>query len=345
MADPRFFDCAGPFSASAIAALTDGTCTGEEATIFKDITSLETAQADSVSFFTNPKLSQSLRDTKAGAVLIAPAHQALCPPHVQAIICDNPYRAMAQLAQAFYPLAAQGRPMPGERQEGHLVHPRASLGKNLLLGLGAMIGPDAVLGDNCVIGAGAIIGHGVILGHDCVIGAHVSLGFCMLGNRVIVQSGARLGSDGFGFAPGQAHIKIPQLGRVILQDDVEIGANCTIDRGALGDTTIGEGTKLDNLVHIAHNVELGRHCFLAAESGIAGSTKVGDYVQMGGQSGLGGHIEVGSHSVIGGKSLVVKSIPEKSSVSGSPARPRVEMYRDQAFVSRLRREADKDKSK
>ncbi|MDC0147547.1 UDP-3-O-(3-hydroxymyristoyl)glucosamine N-acyltransferase [Alphaproteobacteria bacterium] len=343
MADPRFYDCAGPFSASAIAALIDGTCTGDDASIFKDIASLETAQSDMLSFFSNPKLSQSLSDTKAGAVLMSQAHRELCPPHVQAIICVDPYRAMAHVARAFYPLAAQGRPMAGERQDGHLVHPSAHIGDNVVLGLGAMIGPNVVIGDDCVIGAGAIIGHGVTLGHECVIGPQVTLGFCLLGNRVMVQSGARLGTDGFGFAPGQSHIKIPQLGRLIVQDDVEIGANCTLDRGAMGDTTIGEGTKLDNLVHIAHNVELGRHCFLAAESGIAGSTKIGDYVQMGGQSGISGHLEIGSHSLIGGKSFVAKSLPEKASVSGAPARPRGELYRDQAFVSRLRKAAEKNK--
>jgi UDP-3-O-[3-hydroxymyristoyl] glucosamine N-acyltransferase len=340
MADPRFFECAGPFSASAIAALIDGQCTGEADAIFSDISSLELAQPDMVSFFTNPKLAEQLAASKAGAVLISEKNRALCPPQTQAIICDDPYRAMAIMAQAFYPLTAQSRPMPGEGQDGAMLHPTARLGENVTIELGAMIGRHAEIGDNCVIGAGAMIGHGVVLGHDCVIGPQATIGYSLLGNRVIVQAGARLGTDGFGFAPGSQHVKIPQLGRLIVQSDVEIGANATLDRGAVGDTIIGEGTKIDNLVHIAHNVEIGRHCFLAAHSAVAGSSKIGDYVQMGGFAGVVGHIEVGAHSVIGAHSLATKSLPEKSSVSGAPARPRSELYRDQAFLSKLRKQSD-----
>ena len=340
MADPRFFECAGPFSASAIAALIDGQCTGEADAIFSDISSLELAQPDMVSFFTNPKLAEQLAASKAGAVLISEKNRALCPPQTQAIICDDPYRAMAIMAQAFYPLTAQSRPMPGEGQDGAMLHPTARLGENVTIELGAMIGRHAEIGDNCVIGAGAMIGHGVVLGHDCVIGPQATIGYSLLGNRVIVQAGARLGTDGFGFAPGSQHVKIPQLGRLIVQSDVEIGANATLDRGAVGDTIIGEGTKIDNLVHIAHNVEIGRHCFLAAHSAVAGSSKIGDYVQMGGFAGVVGHIEVGAHSVIGAHSLATKSLPEKSSVSCAPARPRSELYRDQAFLSKLRKQSD-----
>ncbi len=340
MADPRFFECAGPFSASAIAALVDGQCTGDADASFSDLTSLELAQPDMVSFFTSPKLAKQLAATKAGAVLISEKNSGLCPPQTQAIICHDPYRAMAIVAQAFYPLAAQSRPMPGEGQEGAMVHPTARLGENVTIELGAMIGRNAEIGDNCVIGAGDMIGHGVVIGHDCMIGPQTTIGYSLLGNRVIVQAGARLGTDGFGFAPGSAHLKIPQLGRLIVQSDVEVGANATLDRGAAGDTIIGEGTKLDNLVHIAHNAEIGRHCFFAACSAVAGSTKIGDYVQIGGMAGIAGHLEIGAHSLVGAQSLVTKSFPENSSISGAPARPRNELYRDLAFLSKLRKQSD-----
>ena len=161
----------------------------------------------------------------------------------------------------------------------------------------------------------------------------------MLGDRVIVHGGANIGCDGFGFAPGESHVKIPQIGRVILQADVEIGGNAVIDRGALGDTVIGEGSKLDNLVHIAHNVQMGRHCFITATCAIAGSTTLGDYVQMGGGAKVTGHVEIGDNCVISANSAVLRSFPDNSKIAGSPARLRSELYRDQAFISRLRKKA------
>lgn len=226
--------------------------------------------------------------------------------------------------------------MPGEGQE-NAVHDTAQLGDNVQLSHGAVIGAGAEIGSGTIIGAGAVIGQGVVIGRDCVIGPNSTIGYCLMGNRVIVHAGVVVGSDGFGFAPGADFLKIPQLGRVIIQDDVELGANTAIDRGALNDTVIGEGTKLDNLVHLAHNVEIGRHCALTAGVAIAGGARLGDYVQVGGHAGIVGHIEVGSHSVIGAHALVTKSLADKSDVSGAPARARGALYRDQAFLTKLRK--------
>ncbi len=336
MADRRFFHCEGPLTAGAIAELVGGQCSGDSQATYEDIASLEVATASMVSFFTNPRLADQLAASQAGAILINEKNAALCPPSINAIVCADPYRAMAQVAQALYSMAATARPVAGELQNGDAVHADAIIGENVHISLGAVIGPQAEIGDGTIIGAGAVIGHGVVIGRDCVIGPNTNLSYCLMGNRVIVHAGAVIGSDGFGFAPGEKHLKIPQLGRVIVQDDVEIGANTTLDRGALNDTLVGEGTKLDNLVHLAHNVEVGRHCFFAAGVGISGGTKIGDYVQMGGHAGAVGHVEIGSHSLIGGKAMVTKSLPPHSDVSGMPARNRNELYRDQIFITKLR---------
>lgn len=342
MADPRFYSRSGPFSLAELGAVAGFEAPDVDLKV-SDIASLETADATQLAFFSNPKLAEQLKESAAAAVLIKPQHVDLCPDGMVALACDDPYRSMAQISQAFYPLAAQSRPMPGDNQDGHGVHPDAKIGDDVSIAPNALIGPKAEIGDGCSIGAGAIIGHGVVLGRQCTIGANVSIGYALLGDRVIIHSGATIGSDGFGFAPGASHVKIPQIGRVILQADVEIGANGAIDRGALGDTIIGEGSKLDNLVHIAHNVQLGRHCFLTACCAVAGSSTLGDYVQMGGQSAVGGHITVGDRCVISANATVLSSFPADMQVAGVPARVRNDLYRDQAFLSRLRKQADKDK--
>ncbi len=337
MADSRFFKREGPFSAGQIASLTGGRCTGDAAQSFDDITALERADASCLTFFTNPRMIDDLATSQAGGVLLNEKNKHLLRTPAQAILCADPYRAMAQVAQHFYPLAARARPMPGELQEGQQVHATARLEEGVAIGFGALIGPGVEIGRNSVIGAGAIIGHGVAIGRACVIGANVSIGYALLGDRVIIHNGTSIGQDGFGFAPGAEHTKIPQLGRVIIQADVEIGSQCAIDRGTVGDTTIGEGSKLDNLVHLAHNVVVGRHCFLTAGVGVAGSSTLGDYVQMGGHAGVTDHVSIGSNSVVAAKAAVLRSFPANSKISGVPARPRREVYRDQVFLSRLRK--------
>ena len=341
MADPRFYQRSGPFHLDELAARI--ACEAPENDLkLSDIASLDTAGASELSFFSNPKLSDQLAATQAGAVLVKAEHADLCPDGTVSLICDNPYRAMAEISQLFYPLAARGRHMPGGMQDGHNVHPDARLGEGVVIGQNAVIGPGAEIGDGSYIGAGAVIGHGVVVGRDCTIGTNAVVGYALIGDRVIIHSGAAIGVDGFGYAPGASHVKIPQLGRVILQADVEIGANGGIDRGALGDTVIGEGSKLDNLVHIAHNVQLGRHCFLTALCAVAGSSTLGDYVQMGGQSAVGGHVNVGNRCIIAANASVLSSFPDDTEVAGIPARPRLDVYRDLAFLSRLRKSGKSD---
>lgn len=343
MADPRFFHRAGPFRLSELAAHGSFEAPQDDLEL-SDIASLDMADAASLGFFSNPKLADGLATSQAAAVLIKPGHADLCPEHIVPVLCDDPYRAMAKIAQLFYPEAAKGRPMPGDLQDGHMVHPDAKIGANVTIAPNALIGPGAEIGDGTSIAGGAIIGHGVVIGRDCTIGANATIAYALIGDRVIVHSGAAIGVDGFGYAPGAAHIKIPQLGRVILQADVEIGANGGIDRGAMGDTIIGEGSKLDNVCHIAHNVQLGRHCFLTAHCAVAGSSTLGDYVQMGGQSAVGGHVHVGHNCQIAANASVLADVADGAQVAGVPARPRAALYRDQAFLSRLRKQAKADKN-
>lgn len=337
MADPRFFTSVGPFSVADLAKSLE-LADIDNTVMIEGLAALSEAGPSHLAFLSNPKLAEQLADTKAGAVLLRGEHADLCPPDSVALICDDPYAAMAKLAQKFFPGAARSHGGAENVSQGNeAVHPSAKIAQDVVMGPHAVIGPHAEIGEGSVIGAGAVIGHGVVIGRACTIGPNAIIGYALLGDRVIVHGGANIGCDGFGFAPGAAHIKIPQLGRVILQADVEIGSNCGIDRGALGDTVVGEGSKLDNLVHVAHNVQIGRHCFITASCAIAGSTVLGDYVQMGGGAKVTGHVEIGDHCVISAMSAVLRSFPANSQIAGNPARLRSELYRDQAFISRLRK--------
>jgi UDP-3-O-[3-hydroxymyristoyl] glucosamine N-acyltransferase len=201
---------------------------------------------------------------------------------------------------------------------------------------GAMIGPSAEIGGGTVIGANAVIGPQVRIGRNCAVGPGASVTHALIGDRVIIHAGARIGQDGFGYVRGpKSHVKIPQLGRVIIQDDVEIGANSTIDRGGGRDTVIGEGTKIDNLVQIGHNVSIGRHCIVVSQSGISGSAVVEDYVALGGQVGIADHLTIGTEAMLAARAGVITDVPSGARWGGFPAGPAREWLRGATLLRRL----------
>jgi len=217
-----------------------------------------------------------------------------------------------------------------------VVHAGAEIDPSAEIGPLAVIGAKARIGARCRIGAGAVIGDGVIIGADCRIGAQVTLSHALIGERVVIYPGARVGQDGFGFAvTPEGFLSVPQLGRVVLDDDVEIGANTTIDRGSLRDTVIGAGSRLDNLVQIGHNVQVGRLCVIVAQVGISGSTILEDHVMIAGQAGLTGHLRVGRKARIGAQAGVMSDVPDGAEWVGSPAMPAKEVFRQIATLRRL----------
>nr|WP_272211494.1 UDP-3-O-(3-hydroxymyristoyl)glucosamine N-acyltransferase [Marinicella sp. W31]MDC2877385.1 UDP-3-O-(3-hydroxymyristoyl)glucosamine N-acyltransferase [Marinicella sp. W31] len=264
---------------------------------------------------------EALQTCRAAAIICAPALKSYIPSDVPALVSEAPQWAFARAAALLYPAAM--RPQRElSRQPG--ISPQAEIDETALIEKSVEISPFAVIGARAVIGAGtrilsgAVIGADVKIGRNSTIGSHVSVSHALLGNNVIIHPGVRIGQDGFGYAPSPTGmVKLPQIGRVIIQDYVEIGANSTIDRGAMDDTVIGEGTKIDNLVQIGHNVQIGRHCGIVSQAGVAGSTKIGDGVMIGGQTGINGHIEIGSGAQIAGKSGVMTSVPAGARIGGT----------------------------
>lgn len=340
MADRRFFVNRGPFSIETVAKLAGATLGPgvDPARMLVDVAALETATGGEVTFFDNPRYLASFRATRAGACLVAPKYAGQVPSGTVALVTATPYKAYARVAAAFYPPPAL---RPGIHARA-TVDSTASLGADCQVDAGAVIEAGASIGARCWIGANAVVGANVVLGSDCRIGPLVSLSHCLVGDRVVFHAGARIGQDGFGFAPDPAgHVKVPQIGRVVIGDDCDIGANTTIDRGAGPDTVIGPGSWIDNLVQIGHNVQIGRGCIIVALAGVSGSTKLGDFVALGGQSGLAGHLRIGTGAQIAAQSGVMGDVPAGETWSGAPAVPIREHFRQIAQVQRLAREKGK----
>jgi UDP-3-O-[3-hydroxymyristoyl] glucosamine N-acyltransferase len=305
--------------------------------LIEDVRPLAEAQPQHLSFLDNRKYMPLLRETRAGACLIAPVFADRVPAATVALAIQAPYRGFAAALHIFYPEALQ--PKAAMTRAGEpLVHPSAQIADGVLVEAGAVIGREAQIGSGTTVAAGALVGYRVVVGQGCYIGPGVSLTHAIVGDRVILHAGVRIGQDGFGFAMGpQGHLKVPQIGRVILHDDVEIGANSCVDRGALKDTVIGQGSKIDNLVQIGHNVVMGRHCVIVGQTGISGSTELGDFVVMGGQSGAVGHIKVGTGAQIAGGGHAKDDVPAGARMGGTPAVPMAEWARQIAAVKRLGR--------
>lgn len=314
-----------------LAVLLDGELLGPAQMVIKGVNSLEEAQSEEISFLDNEKMLAKMQASKAGAFLVSSKMEDF---HRPVIRVANPRLAFAKVLAVFDP----------RKKEPTGVHPTAVLGENVSLGAEVSIGAGVVIGDGVIIGQGTVvypqtyIGHNSIIGEGCIIHPRVVIEDRVeLGKGVIVQAGAVIGSDGFGFVTigkGQ-HYKIPHVGKVIIEDQVEIGANVTIDRGTVGNTVVGKGTKIDNLVHLAHNVIVGEGCFLVAQVGISGSTKIGHRVTLAGQVGTVGHITIGDDSIIAARGGVTSNIPPQSFYSGFPARDHKEQLKKDAALQRL----------
>ncbi|MGB0747767.1 MAG: UDP-3-O-(3-hydroxymyristoyl)glucosamine N-acyltransferase [Magnetospiraceae bacterium] len=343
MADGRFFTNAGPFSLSQLAEIASATLPeGVDGTqLIDDVAPLSAAGQTHLSFLENRKYTADFEKTTAGACLVHPGLADRAPTGVVTLLTAEPYRAYALCAQAFYPAA---EPAPGIAASA-TVDPTAEIGAGTEIGAGAVVGQAVQIGEGCVIGSGAVISAGVTLGAQSRIGANATLACCDIGARAIIHTGVRIGQDGFGFAMGPGgHLKVPQLGRVQIGNDVEIGANTTIDRGTGPDTVIGDGCKIDNLVQIGHNVRLGRGCVIVALVGIAGSTELGDFVVVGGQAGIAGHLKIGMGARIAAHSGVMRNLEPGATVGGAPAIPMPTFMRQVALLAKLARGKDDKKN-
>ncbi len=295
---------------------------------------LQSAGPAHVSFLDNRKYLDALAATQAGAVLVHPTLASQVPAGSVAIATTDPYSAWARVAGLFHP--------PPPVRPG--VHPSAIVASDAAVDPSAEVGPLAVIGANavigprCRVGAGAVIGDSVSMGADCRVGPLASISHAILGARVYIYPGARIGQEGFGFATtASGFLTVPQLGRVLLEDDVEVGANSTIDRGSAADTVIGAGSRLDNLVQIGHNVRMGRCCIVVAQAGISGSTVLEDFVVIAAQAGLTGHLNIGRKARIGAQAGVMSDVGPGLDVIGSPSQPSREFFRGVVTLRRLSR--------
>ncbi len=315
-----------------IAEIAGASLEGDPSVPIDGVCGLEDARPGDLSFLSSPRYASQLATTKATAVILAPGVEA--PTHVQVLRARDPYVAFVQLLPHFEPPRSEARPG---------VHPSAVVAGNVRLGEGASIGAlamveeDVSIGARTRVGSGCVIGRGTVVGDDCTLHPRVVIMHgCILGQRVIVHPGAVIGADGFGytFADG-AYRKVPQVGTVEIADDVEVGANACIDRATIGRTRIGRGTKIDNLVQLAHNSAVGEGCAFASQSGVAGSTKFGDGVRIGGQAGIGGHLRIGDGVTIGGQGGVIGDVEAGATITGYPARDHKTMMRVHAAMMQL----------
>ncbi len=326
------------FTLEEIAELTDSTVGSslssqdQKDVLIENIASLEKANATNIAFFANPQYLDQLKKTKAGACFISKNYVSHLPSSCVAMVSQNPYASYARLLNIFFPRHLEDSYI----SENALIAKSAKIGKNVTIKDGSVIGENVVIGDNTSIGYNTVIYDGVEIGKNTKIHSSVSIKYAKIGANVVIYDGVRIGQKGFGYAAfTSGHIPIRHVGDVVIEDEVEIGANSCIDRAVFESTIVGKGTKIDNLVQIAHNVEIGKHCVLAAQAGIAGSTKIGDFVSVAGQAATAPHLKVGNGASLGPKTGAWTDIKEKEVVMGYPAVPYNQFWRHQVILKQL----------
>jgi UDP-3-O-[3-hydroxymyristoyl] glucosamine N-acyltransferase len=349
MTEPLFFKIAKSLTVAEIVALTGSQPRAGVPLdrVIRNIAPLDVAGSHDLTFFDNAKYLDELAGTHAGACLMAPRFVQKARPDLAVLSVHDPYRAFVTIARTLFPGSLRPSSLFGAEgvAPGAHVHATARIESGVVIDPGAVIGPGAEIGAGTIVAANAVVGPGVRIGRNCAIGAHSSIVHALIGDRVIIHPGCRLGQDGFGYAMGrEGHTKVPQVGRVIIQDDVEIGAGSTIDRGANRDTVIGEGTKIDNLVQIGHNVAIGRHCVLVAQVGISGSVTLEDFVVLGARVGVNNHVTIGEGAHIAAISIVHGDVPPGARYGGFPAKPVKHWMREVFLLERLARQSANDKS-
>jgi UDP-3-O-[3-hydroxymyristoyl] glucosamine N-acyltransferase len=333
--DPRFFPPAGSFDLEQLAEISGAKAQrkGSVDAVYTDVAALDDAGETSVSFLDNKIYLDQFRETRAGCCIVSPVYADQAPAAVNLLLSDTPYLAYAKIAEAFHPDADRSY-CPDNADNA--IHPSATIGEGTILGSGVVVGPHAEIGRNCRIGPNSFIGDGVQIADNCKLGPSVSVRFAIIGSNVTLFAGVRIGEAGFGFAASPTGaVTVPQVGRVVIEDYVEIGANSTIDRGAGPDTVVGAGTRIDNLVQIGHNVTIGKGCIIVAQTGVAGSCTIGNGVQIGGQVGIAGHLRIGDGARIAAQSGIMRDIAAGATVAGSPSLPAKQYFRQVAALSRL----------
>ena len=341
MTEPVFFPSARTWSLEELAAASNSELRLNGASVDRVIASVAQAKdagAVQLAFVEGKSNKGLLAQLRAGLVLLTDDMSGDVPSGVAILVNGRPYQAFARLARMMHASAVHLAPMTGENgiSSRAFVHSSVKMEAGVIIEAGAVVSANVAIGEGTVIGPNAVIGPACQIGRDCRIGANVTIQAALIGNHVILHPGCQIGQDGFGFVPGAAGLeKVPQIGRVIIQDDVEIGANSTVDRGALGDTVVGGGTKIDNLVQIGHNVRIGQSCAIAAHTGISGSATIGNYVMLGGRVGIADHITLGDGVQVAATSGVMNDIPAGEKWAGTPAMPVKGFFRQLASLRAL----------